>query len=349
MKFRSSDTSINTSDKIQALVALGEYIHVSLNSSNKISNSINQLLLDVYDKNKWFTENYVLYSLKKYVECFTIEKLEHWLNSYSLNISNPKNIGLILAGNIPAVGFHDVICAWLSGHHPIIKCSSKDDQLIPFLCSYIEKIVETSCFEFVDRLKGYDAVMATGTNNTIHHLEYYFRHVPNLLRRNRSSIAILNGDETPQEINRLGIDLFMYYGLGCRNVSKIYFPENYNLKNFVQKLKKYDYVGYSSKFHNNYTYQKAINFLQNIPFVDADFFLLQENKAVCSPISVIYYEFYKSIEWVKLEIDNKQNEIQCVVCKHSEFKNSISFGTSQSPQLWDYADGIDTMSFLMNL
>ncbi len=348
MRYRGSNDSINTSDKIQALIALGEYINASLNSSHAIANSIHQLLLEVHNKNKWFIDSHVIYSLKKYAECFTIERLEQWLNAYSLKIKNKKNIGLVLAGNIPAVGFHDVICTWLSGHHPIIKCSSKDDQLIPFLCDYIEKIVKTSCFQFVYRLQYYDAVIATGTNNTIHHFEYYFRHVPNILRKNRSSIAVFNGDETTQEIHRLGIDLFMYYGLGCRNISKIYFPENYNLKDFVQKLKKFDYVGHSSKFHNNYTYQKAINFLQNTPFMDGEFFLLQENNAICSPISVIYYEYYRSIDWLKQEIKNKQDEIQCIVSNNSEIKNSISFGHSQSPQLWDYADGIDTMSFLLN-
>lgn len=349
MEFRSSNTIINTSDKIRALVGLGEYINTCFDSGNIMSTPLSELLLEIYNKNNWYTERYVKYALKKWAECFTTKKLKKWLNSYTLNTKTPKKVGLILAGNIPVVGFHDVICTWLSGHQPVIKCSSKDDQLIPFLCNYLEKTVGKSCFGFVDRLRDYDAVIATGTNNTIHHFEYYFRHVPTLLRKNRSSIAVIIGDELPKEIARLGIDLFMYYGMGCRNVSKIYFPENYNLKDFVENLKKYDYVGKSSKFYNNYTYQKAINYLQNQPFIDGDFFLLQQNSAICSPISVIYYEFYKSIDWVKQEINNKRGEIQCVVSKHSDIKNSISLGASQSPQLWDYADGMDTMSFLENL
>ncbi|MCY4161750.1 MAG: acyl-CoA reductase [Flavobacteriaceae bacterium] len=349
MKYRSSNSNLNTLDKIHALVALGEYINNRFHSNNTKSSLITKVLLESFNRNQWFTENYVIYALKKYATCFTVEKLKNWLSSYNLSLQKKKNIGLILPGNIPAVGFQDVLCTWLSGHHPQIKCSSKDDQLIPFLCRLIEKKIKKSCFEFVEKLKNYDAVIATGTNHTIHHFEFYFRNIPRILRKNRTSVAIIKGDESDEEIVQLGNDLFMYYGLGCRNVSKIYFPENYDLKNFVPKLKTDDDLKQSSKFHNNYTYQKAIHFLQNRPFIDGEFFLLQESCDVCSPISVIYYEFYKSIDWIKQEMKKKQNEIQCIVSKDLDIKNSIPFGTTQSPELWDYADGIDTLSFLQNL
>ena len=350
MGFSHQNHNISTDKKINALVGLGQYLNALLDSQSENDFNINKLLNEVFYRNKWFSETYVIFSIRQWSKVLTLENLYNWLEAYNLNPIIPKKVGLILPGNIPAVGFHDVICTWLSGHHPKIKLSSKDDILIPFFCSFIENKLNQSCFEIVEkRLTDFDAVIATGTNNTIHHFDYYFRKVPRLLRSNRSSVAVIQGNDSSQELEKLGKDLFTYYGLGCRNVSKIYLPENFKLNKIIQAVDSYKHLRDSSKYDNNLTYQKAVCFLQNQKFTDGGFFLMQESKNLHAPISMIYYEYYTSFKELIEVLNTIENQIQCIVSSSEVFDNSVEFGQTQSPQLWDYADGVDTMSFLENL
>ena len=339
----------STSKKIDALVRLSEFIREELKPNSLKNSEFNRVIEQTEIHNRWFSEKFVRKMLQYWSNEFTSQNIYNWLNKYSLNRSNPKKIGLILAGNIPMVGFHDVICTWLAGHLSIIKCSSKDKILIPFLCKHLEKETEALSFNFLDSVvKNYDAIIATGTNNTIKHLEYYFRDKPYILRKNRTSVAVISGNESPNDLKKLGCDIFSYYGLGCRNVSKLHLPIGYNINDLKLINKSFSWTINNSKYANNYNYQKAIYLLQRKSFIDCDFYLLQNNSSLHAPISVVYYEYYESLNQIVNLLERNKNEIQCIV-SNLPITNSIPFGTSQKPRLYDYADSKDTLEFLNSI
>jgi hypothetical protein len=332
---------MNLQERIDLLVALGNYM-LSENAEWKDSQQ------KAFAENSWFTPEFINTAVKNIGnEFLQKEKLESWCGNYFIEKKkdNPKIVGLVMAGNIPLVGFHDFLSVFISGHRQIIKPSSKDETLIKHIVQYLsEKNPEVKDFvSFAEMLKNCDAYIATGSNNSARYFEYYFSKYPHVIRRNRTSIAVLEGNENDEELEKLSIDISLYFGLGCRNVTKIYVPDNYDFLPLLNTLKKFDYFFEQHKYRNNYDYQLAILIMNNKYYMTNGSIILTENKSFFSPISVLHFEYYKNINNVETEIKNSE-DIQCVTGK-----NYLSFGKTQQPSLTDYADGIDTMQFLMNL
>ena len=249
------------------------------------------------------------------------------------------------------VGFHDVMCVLVSGHKALAKMSSEDNILL----SEIFKILTHIAPDFTDKIKianeklnGYDAVIATGSNNSARYFKSYFKNVPHIIRKNRTSIAILDGNESDETLELLANDIFLYFGLGCRNVSKIFIPENFDLDRIFKALYKYKDILNHNKYANNYDYNKAVYLLGNNQLLDNNFILLKEDASLSSPVAVLHYEFYDDINELSDHLENEKENIQCIVSNNAPI-NSLKFGEAQQPKLWDYADGVDTLLFLTNL
>ena len=249
------------------------------------------------------------------------------------------------AGNIPFVGFHDFLCMLISGNNYIGKNASDDTLLLPWIAEELIKIEPKfkERISFVEKLKDMDAVIATGSNNTARYFEYYFSKYPHIIRKNRNAVAVLTGDEPKEELNLLGEDIFRYFGLGCRNVSKLYVPRGYNFNGFFEAMFSYSQVMQHNKYMNNYDYNRAVFLMRQIPFLENNFLIIREDASIPSPISVVHYEFYDEAEKLKENLAEHKEQIQCIVGR-----DYIPFGQGQSPALWDYADGVDTMAFLLS-
>lgn len=304
--------------------------------------------------NAWFTPRSVLHAINAIGGMLNKEDLSVWLDSYNLDENKPaKKVGLILAGNIPLVGFHDVLCVLITGNYALIKSSSQDARLIKAILEILTTIEPhfKEQYSFVERLTDFDAVIATGSNNTSRYFEYYFGKAPNIIRKNRSSIAVLAGYETAEELYELGHDIFDYFGLGCRNVSKMLVPEGYNFNFFFESIEVYNDIINHNKYNNNYFYNKSIYLVNSDKHLDNNFLLLKQDSRLASPLGVLYFEYYEDLEAVKLKLTEDSDRIQCVVSSISlEIGNQlVDFGKSQTPSLWDYADGVDTMQFLTSL
>ena len=276
------------------------------------------------------------------------ENLRTWISKY--NIKNEiSKVAIIMAGNFPLAGLHDLICVIISGNQGIIKPASDDKILINFFVEFLHKkfpetkhLIKTTS----DKLGDFDKVIATGSNNTFNYFEYYFRNKSTLLRKNRTSVAVISGNESQTDLELLSDDIFMYFGLGCRNVSKLFIPEGYDLNILKEKFKKYNHIVNHNKFYNNYNYQKIINTMNGELFIDGDYFLMKQSKEYAPPISVIYYDFYNEILEVQEAVKVNKNQIQCIVT-NLQIENSIKFGEAQKPKLYQYADDIDTLDFLL--
>lgn len=331
---------MNLQKRIEILQALQKYL---LNNDEEWQ----QIRSKSFFQNGWFTEDFIDLAVHNICTHFLQkEKLEQWVSHYHLddNIGG-KNIGIVMAGNIPLVGFHDFLCVFISGHKQTIKLSSKDDILLKHL---VEKMIEwepslTACISFAEMLKGCDAYIATGSNNSARYFDQYFSKYPSIIRRNRTAVAILTGNETAAELEMLANDVHQYFGLGCRNVTKLYVPPGYDFVPLLRAFDKYTYFADHHKFKNNYDYQLSIALLNNVFYMTNGSALLLENDAIFSAISQLNYSFY---EYEKILLDKlKDNkDIQCI-CGH----NGIAFGQAQCPGLMDYADGVDTMQFLLTL
>lgn len=301
-----------------------------------------------YRENGWFTPEFIELSVNNIAGQFLQpKKLEKLASDYNIpnKISSPKKLGLTMAGNIPLVGFHDFLCVYLAGHKAMIKTSSKDDTLIKHLISKLtewDQEVEKH-IEFANMLKGCDAYIATGSNNSSRYFEYYFGKYPHIIRKNRTSAAILSGDETLQQLELLADDVFLYFGLGCRNVSKIYVPAGYDFIPLLQAFKKYNYLAEHNKYKNNYDYNLALHLLNKKYYMSTEAILLIEDESVFSPISQLNYEFYTDRKAIEEQLKTNEN-IQCIVSK-----DTIPFGQAQCPGITDYADGVDTLGFLTKL
>lgn len=283
------------------------------------------------------------------------QKLNAWLSAYPLPVQDPTAIvGIIMAGNIPLVGFHDFLCVYVTGHPMQIKLSGKDDLLFPVIFDMLCKI-DTELpvrARIVDKLYGYDAVIATGSNNSYRYFEYYFREKPKILRKSRNSVAVLTGNESDADLVALGDDIFMYFGFGCRNVSKIYVPEDYDIRRLFPHLDKYQWMFNHSKYMNNYDYNRTILLLNRTPHLANEILMIQENQAIASPVSMLYYERYKEMDSLGQQIGQHIDDIQCVVAGEAMGMlnlNTVGFGTAQKPSLTDYADGVDILTFLIGL
>ena len=299
--------------------------------------------------NGWYTPENVYFSIHSWAEALTEKNLNQWISAYQLKIKEPKNIGLILAGNIPLVGFHDFLSVLISGHNVLIKTSSNDQYLLPFLAKYLIAIQPefSEKITFVEgKLEKFDAVIATGSNNTARYFDYYFKDKPTIIRKNRNSVAVLNGKETKEQLVALGEDIFRYFGLGCRNVSKLFVPKGYSFDAFFEAIFEYQDIIHYEKYANNYDYNKAVFLMSNFKLLDNGFLTLKEDPSFASPISSVFYEFYENIEDLQIRLQTESEQIQCIV-SNNLVKNSTDFGQTQKPNLWDYADNVDTISFLL--
>jgi len=309
---------------------------------------MNQLIKRLKSFNGWFTEDNVRRSFKGISQMLEEQKIEKWLNNYTFN-DQPKTfkVGVIMAGNIPMVGFHDMLCVLLSGNCFVGKLSSDDDKLLPkvaeLLCTIEPEFKEMIRFES-ERLTDFDAVIATGSNNSARYFEYYFGKYPHVIRKNRNSIAVLTGNESEEELKLLGEDLFSYFGLGCRSISKIFLPEGYDLNNLFNAIYNYHQIIDHNKYASNYDYHKAVMLMNREDVLENGFLLVKRDKGLASPVATLYYDFYKNDEMLQEELKERKGEIQCVVSK-----KHIPFGKAQQPEVWDYADGVDTIDFLLNL
>jgi len=301
--------------------------------------------------NGWFTQEQVYFAVQQWAEALTSQNLDEWLKSYDLESIEPKTVGLILAGNIPLVGFHDFLSVLIAGHKALVKLSSNDSHLLPFLGKYLIAVEPemVNRITFTDgKMENFDAVIATGSNNTARYFEYYFRNKPSIIRKSRNSVAVLTGTETKEELTALGEDIFRYFGLGCRNVSKLFVPQGYDFKDFFEAMYAYKDVIFYEKYSNNYDYNKAVFLMSNFKLLDNEFLTIKEDASYASPISSVFYEFYDDLATIQQRLEAEHEQIQCVVGNIS-VANSIPFGVTQKPGLLDYADNVDTISFLSKI
>lgn len=341
---------MNREKQISGLAQLGFYINkfleVKPENYNEVDEKFAALLRKSEIENSWFTQESQRFALKQWADLLTEENLNHWLSKYKPS-HDSKKVGLILAGNIPMVGFHDVISVILSQHIALIKLSSKDRTILPFLLNKWQEFSEAELqYEFVEKLQDFDAVIATGSNNTARYLEYYFKDHLSIIRKNRTSIAVLKGDETPEELQLLAEDIFRYYGLGCRNVTRLFIPQDFVIDGLFENFLNFKEIINHNKYANNYEYNRAIYLLNQERFWDNNFVMLKEDEALFSPLSVINFTRYKNIDVVKSFINENEENIQAIVAKPELGLDSIALGEAQNPDLETYADHLDTMQFL---
>jgi hypothetical protein len=339
---------MNLEERIRSFALLGKKLRdVFEIRSGRYSEQFNSLIDNQQKVNPWFTPENVRTALNAIANELTEDNLINWTNAYPdlKKKIKPVKAGVIMAGNIPLAGFHDFLSVLISGNRLIAKTSSKDSELIvsvsQILCSINPGF--TDLIEFAEGpLSNFDVVIATGSNNSSRYFEYYFGKYPNIIRRNRNSIAILEGNETDAELLDLGKDIFSYFGLGCRNVSKIYLPRGFDMSALKRNWDGFAGLISHTKYANNYDFNKAVYLVNKERFYDTGYLLLKEDKGLSSPVSVLHYEYYISQTAVKQELNQLSEKIQCIVAR-----NYVPFGKAQSPKLWDYADGIDTIEFLL--
>jgi hypothetical protein len=347
--------------KKSVFVALGKFLsQFSENNSTKKPDVLhNDLFFDAFEElialsqshNGWYTPEQVYFSIQSWATALTEDHLNEWLSNYELSENSNKNVALILAGNIPLVGFHDFLSVLITGHNVKIKTSSNDQHLLPFLAKYIVAVAPefSDKITFVEgKLENFDAVIATGSNNTARYFEYYFKNKPSIIRKSRNSVVVLDGNETTEQLTALGEDIFRYFGLGCRNVSKLFVPKGYTFDAFFEAIFVYQDVIHYEKYANNYDYNKAVFLMSNFKLLDNGFLTLKEDSSHASPISSVFYETYDTIAELENRLEREKDNLQCIV-SNKLIANSIDFGQTQHPKLWDYADNVDTISFLLTI
>lgn len=345
---------MNDDIKKQALVKLGELFKACVldkaelqpDFSAQIKSGIDWIE-KVHQQNAWFTPDSVKTALSAWSESLSAENVEEWLSKYQ-NPSTPgQKVGVIMAGNIPLVGLHDAICVLLSEGHLIAKLSSKDQHLMSWALDCLSLINPTWKDQITlgDNLKGIDVLIATGSDNSSRYFDYYFKDKKKLIRKNRTSIAVLNGNESEEELSALSLDVLGHFGLGCRNVTKLYLPKGFDLDRLFKAFFPFKEIVNHNKYGNNYDYNKAVYLLNQIELIENGFLLLKEDQALHSPVGVLFYEYYNEIKEVQLAIKSQEEHIQCIVGNIADL-DSVPFGKAQQPELWDYADGVDTLEFL---
>ncbi len=312
--------------------------------------ALDALVRGAVQHNGWATEANVQHAFKAWGDALSAEAIDQWLAPYCdrLAAERPqRTVGLVLAGNVPLVGLHDVLCVWLSGHRAVVKCSSQEPHLIPALMQLLDRMAPGTADQ-VRSAQGpmgeVDAVIATGSDNTARYFEHYFSHLPRIVRKSRVSVAVLDGTETEAELTALGDDIFRYFGLGCRNVAKLYLPMDFDLDRVFGALLPWAHVAQHNKYGNNYDYTRAIWILDRIDFLENGFVLVKEDVALASPMATVFYERYADAADVQRTLQEHTHKIQCVV-GHGH----VPFGSAQSPGLHEYADGVDTLEFLLGL
>lgn len=344
---------MQTAKRIESFSVLGNYLESFVNDFDRKDDSeaqekFNQVLYSSKAKNSWFTIENQLYAIRTWAEALKKENLEKWLEPYAQIESKNKTIGIVAAGNIPMVGFHDILTVLISGNKAQVKLSSKDDILIPYVLDLLFQIEPKfkEQYESVERLENYDAVIATGSDNTARYFEAYFKKVPNLIRRNRTSVAVLDGSETEKDLEGLAHDMLQYFGLGCRNITKLFLPKGYDIDKIFKALYPWKDIIHHHKYANNYDYFRTIYLMKQLPILENGFVLFKEGEDFFSPISTVSYEYYEDKDKLKEHLAQNEEKIQAVVEKS---ESGIPFGHAQQPQLWDYADNVDTLKWLMKL
>lgn len=341
--------------RIISLVKLGQGIRQYLNgefAGQAIGEELDRAVRMSFAHNGWFEESNVRLALSVWADTLSEHNLKSWVSKYPANTfqnKDQKKVGLILAGNLPLVGFHDVITVYIAGHHALVKLSSDDKILMPALLKAFGDETLTHHITWTERLVEYDAVIATGSNNTGRYFEHYFSKVPHIIRKSRNSIAVLSGDESDAELQALANDLFSYFGLGCRSVSMLYLPKEFDVQRLFQHVLDHKEVINNKKYGNNYDYYRAFYMLNKQDFLENGFFILKEDDQWAVPVSVINYQRYNSLEEVERIIREREDQLQCVVSNMPLQRTHFPLGQAQCPALWDYADNVDTLEFLSQL
>ncbi|MBL4668749.1 MAG: acyl-CoA reductase [Flavobacteriales bacterium] len=347
--------------RIKAFVQLGLFLNqfkteIKEESFQKINDKFydefEYLILRQKAYNGWFDKKEVMTSVTGIGTSLSEKNLKEWLSNYLINDNSDKSVGVIMAGNIPLVGFHDFLSVLITGNKIQAKLASNDNTLI-------RKIGEILIFididfedkiAFVEKIENFDAVIATGSDNTARYFDQYFGKYPNIIRKNRNSVAIINAKDGHKELNILGRDIFQYFGLGCRSVSKLYFPKGYKINTFFEAiLDDYQNVTQNNKYANNYDYNKAVYLMGNNQLLDNGFLLLKEDQSLNSPVGVLNYEYYNSVKELEKQLEQQKETLQCIVSSKNTPIDTFEFGDAQCPTLSDYADNVDTIDFLLDL
>ena len=348
-------------DRIKAFSTLGKFLQQFSKENFKMQKGVpyNDLFFDSFtlqikkssESNPWFTIENICKALRYWGEHLNEENLKKWLSRYTISDANSsKKVAVIMAGNIPLVGFHDFLCVLLCGYSAQVKMSSHDRYLLPFIGKYLTYVCESfkeKIFFTEGKLACFDAVIATGSNNTSRYFEAYFGKYPHIIRKTRNTVAIVTKKETLEDLQKMSKDIFSFFGLGCRSVSKIFIPKNYDLELIFKAAESYRYLLRYQKYKNNYDYNKAVYLMNLFTFKDNGFFILKENKKYASPIASIFYEYYESLEMLKEKFQKDTDKIQCIT-SNLNWEKHIPLGQTQSPKLWQYADEKDTIDFLIH-
>lgn len=349
-------------NRIEAFARLGEFLRqFEISGSNvQDTNRLNTKYFKRFESaireanhyNPWFIEKFVRQAVTGIGRSLEKFKLQKWIEQYPELKNTRKKIsaGVVMAGNIPMVGFHDFLSVLISGNKFTGKLSSKDNILLPLIADVLMEIDPAfrDSIQFTNQnISDYDVIIATGSANAARYFDYYFGNSPNIIRKNRNSVAILDGTETKRELQLLGDDIFRYFGLGCRSVSKLYIPAGYDLNLFLSAIEPFVLLINHPKYDNNYKYNRSILLMNKIKHKDNGFVLLKEDESIASPVGVLHYQYYNKKELLKSHFEDNRDSIQCIVSGNTDF-NSIPPGKAQNPEVWEYADNIDTIEFLLS-
>ena len=345
---------MNLKQRKQALIDLGHFLERFFDNDpddareSQKFHAFNELVKRAKQNNPWFTEEFLAKALHAWKLALEERKVEQWLANYDFPNEPSLTIGIVSAGNIPLVGLHDIICGFITGQHLLVKQSAKDQNLLPVFAQLLLKNDKQQRIEFTsDRLEEFDAVIATGSNNTSRYFEYYFRSYPSVIRHNRNSVALLNGDESAEELNLLADDIMSYFGLGCRNVSKVYVAKDFDFDPLFKALLKYQHLINHHQYASNYEYNKAVYLMSSFQLLENGLVLLKEDKNLSSPIACLNYEYYEDLNDLEQKLNLQQDNIQCIVGDQAKISlANVAFGETQQPELWNYADNINTLDFI---
>lgn len=319
----------------------------------ELSSLLDEVYIKSEQKNPWFIKSFQESALNAILDQFMdLEKCNEWISQYPNQENTTRRVGLILAGNIPLVGFHDLFCTLASGHRAMIKLSDKDPYLLPFIVDHWKKVYPAleGQIQYVEKLDQIDSVMATGSNNSGRYFEYYFRQYPHVFRQNRNGVAVLTGEESIHDLKNLAKDIFMFFGLGCRNVSKVFVPRGYDFSKWEEAIADWKFMGDHNKYRHNLDYNFAIYLVNQVPHINLGHLILKEDEAITSRIGCLHYSYYDDVKHIEEAINQHRDEIQCVVSENKFSSwDHICFGETQTPTLDQYADGVDTMQFLTSL
>jgi len=352
---------ISIQNRITAFAKLGDFLSQFSNEKVIKKDNIehNEIFFDGFlhqiklsqEKNSWFTKDNLLFTLNTWSNTLTKSNLTAFTNSITKPVIAPKKVAIILAGNVPLVGFHDFLSVLISGHAVLVKQSSNDKHLLPFLAKYLEYVEEGFKGKITfteEKLSNFDAVIATGSDNTARYFEYYFKNKPNIIRKSRNSVAVITGKETAEDFEKLSDDVFQYFGLGCRSVSKLYVPKDFDFNAFFTGMYVKQDIINNAKYANNYDYNKAVYLMSEFDLLENGFLMIKEDESYSSPIATIFYEYYDNEIDLKIKLHQDKEKIQCIVAKDF-IENEVAFGQTQHPKLTDFADGVNTLEFLSEI